>query len=203
MSQSRETAIRRDIFLEIERIFSAAVEAAGDDYGDTLEGEVAAAFFANNFREAEENLLSKTTKLRVWPLGFPPRNFRFELDRPYLRQEVPGGPIKLQDGPISGQIVYRRDLFAASQPPDIPTVAVVLDGNMRMFHPNVSLTEGFVCAHLPAGVVSLETLLPALIAIFAYSVYRCSSPLNREAAALFAARAEAVLRDLPPMEPLY
>jgi hypothetical protein len=179
------------------------MEAAGDDHDDTLEGEVARMFFENNFREAEENLLSKTRKLRVTPLCFPPRNLRFELDRPYLCQEAPGGPVKLHPGPITGQIAYRRDLFAASQPPDIPTVAVILDRHVRMFHPNVSLREGFVCAHLPAGVVSLETLLPALIAIFAYSVYRCSSPLNREAAELFATRAEEVLRDLPPMEPLY
>jgi hypothetical protein len=203
MSEARDTTIPRDILREIEEIFSRALAAAGDDYDETLESEVARTFFENNFREAEENLLSKTQKLRVSPLCLPPRNLRFELDRPYLRQEVPGGPLELHPGPITGQIVYRRDLFAASQPPDIPTVAVILDRQVRMFHPNVSLREGFVCAHLPAGVVSLETLLPALIAIFAYSVYRCSSPLNREAAELFATRAEEVLRDLPPMEALY
>ncbi|MGA2034640.1 MAG: hypothetical protein ABSG68_20525, partial [Thermoguttaceae bacterium] len=141
--------------------------------------------------------------LRVVPLGLPPRCFHFELDRPYLRQETPGGRLEIHPGPISGRIVYRRDLFAASQPADIPTVAVVLDHQVRMFHPNVSLQAGYLCAHLPAGPASLETLLAAMVAIFGYSVYRCSSPLNREAAEVFATRAEEVLKDLPPMEPLY
>ncbi len=169
---------------------------------DTLEGQLADEFFQNNYEEAGETLLSKTDKLQVTPYGFPPRSFRFRLDRPYIKQAEPGGPLAVSEGPVTGEIFYRRDLFSMSQPREIPTVAVVLSRHLRFFHPNVSLRTGHVCIDLD-GVVSLECLCHSLVAILSFSVFRCSSPLNRDAARTFAERADEILRDLPPMEPLY
>ncbi|MGA2033608.1 MAG: hypothetical protein ABSG68_15245, partial [Thermoguttaceae bacterium] len=68
MTTTRE-AIPRDILAAMEEIFAQAMLNAGDNFDDdTLEDEVARAFLENNYREARENLLSKTTKLRVVPL---------------------------------------------------------------------------------------------------------------------------------------
>ena len=68
------------------------IREPGSSAGDPLEDELAEEFFWNNWQEAEEELLSRTDKLRVSPLGLPPpRSFAFEYDRGYVRQAERGG----------------------------------------------------------------------------------------------------------------
>lgn len=165
-------------------------------------------YFENSYREAAEGLLTRADRLRVLPHGLPsPRSFDFEFAR-HFKRKAPDGSLVLAEGPIRGKIFFRNDIFtAASAPDNLPAVAVILDPALGFFHPNVSMnpeSAGFVCTGaLPVGPVPLEPLLMYLITILTYENYRCTDPLNREAARLFAADPEGALHGLEPMEPLY
>jgi hypothetical protein len=209
MTEHGTTDSPRDLLQALERLARSLGRDQGRLWrGDTLEDEIAEEFFWNNWEEAQEELLFKTDRLRVHPFGPPPpRSFRFEYDRRYLRQAERGGPLSVAEGPITGKIFYRSDLFTMGQPRELPTVAVLLDGHLQMYHPNVSWgeaqREAHVCLDLPAGAVPLEALLQYLTTVLSYQIYRCSSPLNREAARALAVRPEEILGGLPPAGPLY
>ena len=141
-----------------KEIFSQVLETAGDDYDDTLESEVAKDLLREQLPARPRRTCSRRPRscgCRRWAFhrGICDSNW---TARTSVKRR-PAGRSNCNPGPITGRIVYRRDLFASSQPPEIPTVAVILDREVRMFHPNVALQEGYVCVHLPAGVVSLES----------------------------------------------
>jgi len=106
------------------------------------------------------------------------------------------------EGPVCGDIYYRPDMFAPSNSPEIPVVAVMLDAAQGFFHPNVK--HGHVClGAIPPGPFPLVQLLMYLCTILSYSNYAATDALNPEAAALFALDPDEALRGLDPMPPLY
>jgi hypothetical protein len=170
-----------------------AIEAASEE------------FFHHNWRNARDGLLSKTRRMRLWPIGPVPRVFRFEVDRPYLRQRSPSAPVERAAGPIRGTIGYDPDALRSGGGAafDAPGVWVLLDPDLALLHPNYSRRHGFLClGRLPGGPLPLEALLVHLYTILSYQNRSTADPADADAAAYFAAVPEA-LEALPAAEPLY
>jgi hypothetical protein len=163
-------------------------------------------FFRNNWENARDGLLSKTRKIRMWPIGATPRVFRFEVDRPFWRQRTPASAVELAAGPIRGTIVYQPVALRAGggeAPIDAPGVVVLLDPDLALLHPNFSRRHGFLClGRLPEGPLPLEALLIHVYGVLCYENRSTADPADADAAAYFAAVPEA-LSALPRAEPLY
>ncbi|MFO0819490.1 MAG: hypothetical protein U1A77_16195 [Pirellulales bacterium] len=167
--------------------------------------QLALEFFANNWVECLEGLLTRTTRIRVWPEFSPaPRAFRFEIDCPYKRKLGPESPVEWMPGPVKGEVIYRRDLFSASEG---PTILVLIDRDLAFFHPNYSRARGFLCigeeSQLPPGPIPLGRFLENHIyPIVTYQNRRPTHPADAEAARYFALEPTAMV-GLEPVAPLY
>jgi hypothetical protein len=171
---------------------------------DTPLGKLTRQFFANNWRNCQEGLLRKTNRIRVWPEPSPaPRTFRFEIDCPYKRQCRPEAPVELVPGPIRGTVYYRPDIFANI---DDPPIAVALDRDQSLLHPNCSREKGFIClGELPPTPYPfpLDLLLENLVyPIVSYQQKRPVHPFDADAARYFALDPDA-MQGLEPAVPLY
>jgi hypothetical protein len=188
-----------------EHLMAVVAEAEALPADDSPLAMVAAEFFSNNWAEACDGLLQRTSVLRVYPeCSAAPRAFRFELERPYKRKTGPEAPVELSPGPIHGLIRYRADLFSNPGP---PYIAVQIDPALSFFHPNCSRQRGsLVClGDLPDSLFPcpLDLLLETrLYPILTYQDRRPSHPFDMEAARYFALHPEA-MEGLEPVEPLY
>lgn len=165
--------------------------------------ELSESFFRSSWQRAQDELLSRTTRLRVVPAPTPwPTLFRFELDRPYKRKPWPDGPVELASGPIRGVIVYRPDILTAVG--DEPSILVLIDPDLEFFHPNCNRARSSaVClGELPPGPFELTHLLEHLYGILTYENRTPTHPADLEAAVYFACDPEA-MEGLLPVEPLY
>ena len=106
-------------------------------------------------------------------------------------------------GPIRGTIHYRSDLFVNRA--DV-AIAVQLDLDQALAHPNVSRRHGLVClGELPATPYPfpLDQLIETILfPLLSYQSYTPSHAMDREAALYFALDPEA-LAGLQPVPPLY
>jgi hypothetical protein len=170
---------------------------------DTPVGRITREFLANNWANCCDDLLSKTSRIRVTPQPSPsPRVFRFEIDFPYKRKASRDAQVELMPGPIRGTIYYRPDALLSTKG---PAIAARVDLDQQLLHPNVSRQHGFVClGELPSSPYPfpLDLLLEHLYTILTYQNYRPSHPLDFEAAAYFALEADA-LAGLEAVAPLY
>ena len=171
---------------------------------DTPLGMLSRQFFESNWRNCRDGLLRKTSRLRVRPEPSPaPRIFRFEIDSPYKRKRGPDAPVELAAGPICGTIYYRPDLFVNN---DDPAIAVALDRDQWLLHPNYSRKLGFIClGELPRSPFPfpLDLLLENLIyPLCTYQHKRPVHPFDLEAARYFALDPSA-MEGLTPAAPLY
>lgn len=178
--------------------------AAGMPEEDTPVGKITRQFFANNWRNCQEGLLSKTRRVRVWPEPSPaPRAFRFEVDAPFKRKQVATGQVELMPGPIRGHVYYRPDLFMSIEH---PAVAVTLDRDQSLLHPNYSRERGLIClGELPPYPYPfpLDLLLANIVyPIISYQQMRPVHPFDLEAARYFALDPDA-MQGLEPALPLY
>lgn len=167
--------------------------------------QLALEFFANNWAECREGLLSRTSRIRVWPeFSAAPRAFRFEIDCPYKRKRSPDSPVEWMPGPVSGEIIYRRDLFSSTEG---PSLLVLIDRDLAYFHPNYSRSRGFLCigdeTNMPPGPLPLGRFLENhIFPIVSYQNRRPTHPADAEAARYFALDPTAMV-GLEPVEPLY
>jgi hypothetical protein len=171
---------------------------------DSPMGKLTRQFFANNWRNCQEGLLRKTNHIHIWPEPSPaPRTFRFEIDCPYKRQRGPEAPVELVPGPIRGTVYYRPDLFTNA---DDPAVAVALDRDQSLLHPNYSRQKGFIClGELPSSQYPfpLDLLFENLVyPIVSYQQKRPVHPFDVDAARYFALDPDA-MQGLEPAAPLY
>jgi len=182
----------------------AAVLALEDELPDesTPIGRLTRDFLANNWAQARDGLLARTTKIRVAPQPSPaPRIFQFELDRPYLRRVRPDAPVERAEGPLRGTIRYRPDLYPVR--PKQHSQVVFLDPAQHLLHPNYSPRFGVLCVgELPAGPYPLEDLLEHTYAILCYQNVATDDPADRDAADYFALHPDAS-SGLEAAEPLY
>jgi hypothetical protein len=167
--------------------------------------ELAHEFFVNNWQSCVENLLSRTSRVRVIPNSLPaPTSFEFAIDTPYKRKLGPSAPVELMPGPVRGQIHYRPDLF---EDPEGPTIAVLLDRRQGYFNPHYNPERGFLCIgderNLPPGPLPLDQLLENHIyGIVSYQNRRPIHSANPEASRYFALD-PAAMEGLKPALPLY
>jgi hypothetical protein len=177
---------------------------AGLDAGlpdpSTDEGRSTLTFFANNWDEAREGLLSRTREIRVWPLpGAGPRSFSFEIDRPYKCKD-PQGMVQLAPGPVTGTIRYRPNVLTPE--PGSRSIMVSVD-SAGFYHPNFSRQHGVLCiGDIPPGPFSLEALLEHLYAIVSYQNMDSTNPADAEAVRYFGTDPDA-LDGLGNVRPLY
>jgi hypothetical protein len=190
----------------IEQLMAVAqqAETARSALDDSPLMRLAEEFFHNNWVDCRDGLLAKTTVLRLSPdSDRAPRNFHFELDRPFKRKANRDAPVELHPGPIRGLIRYRADLFLDMS---MPYIAVLLDPALAVYHPNVARHRaGLVClGSLPGPFpFPLSQLLETRIfPILTYQDRRPSHPFDLEAASYFALEATA-LDGLEPVAPLY
>lgn len=193
---------------EVEHLMRMFLQAAKHDAlleEDEPLGRLACEFFANNWSECRDGLLTRTQRIRVWPeLSAAPRAFRFEIDCPYKRKLGPEWPVELMPGPVSGEVIYRGDLFTN---PDGPCLVVLIDRSLGYFHPNYNRRQGYLCIgdmnDLPPGPLPLGQLLENhVFPIVTYQNRRPAHPADREAAYYFALDPTA-MSGLEPVEPLY
>ncbi len=183
----------------------ASVERGDMPDEDEPLGRLTREFFANNWAECRDGLLTKTKRIRVSPQIAPaPRAFRFEIDCPYKRKLDADTRVELMPGPVRGEVIYRGDLF---QDPDGPCLAVLIDKDLAYFHPNYSRERGYLCigelGDLPPGPLPLDRLLENhLFPIISYQNRRPSHPADIEAARYFALEPTA-MEGLEPVVPLY
>lgn len=186
----------------IQRLMVAATRPDVPEEDEPL-GRLTREFFANNWANCRDGLLTKTERIRVWPELFAaPRIFRFEIDAPFKRK-LRGRPVELMPGPIRGQVVYRGDLFLN---PEGPSLAVTVDTDLSYFHPNYQRESGFLCigdlSGLP-GPLPLDRLLENHVyPILTYQNRRPSHAADIEAAQYFALEPTA-MDGLTPVLPLY
>lgn len=166
--------------------------------------ELADEFFANNWDLFCNGLLKQIEIMRVVPEPSPaPRQFHFELDRPYKRKASANSPVELAPGPVRGLISYRPDLFEA---PDVHHVMVQIDPRLGYLHPNCARHfGGMVCLGelpeypypLPLDMLIINHIYP----ILTYQNMTPSDSMDPEAAMYFALEAEAMdgLRPVPPL----
>ncbi len=166
----------------------------------TPEGQATRAFFAHNWEEAREGLLSRTHQVRVRPLpGAGPRSFAFEFDRPY-KCKRPEGMVELAPGPVTGTILYRPNILTPE--PGSRSVVVFLD-SPRFYHPNFSRTHGVLCmGDIPPGPFPLEALIEHVYSIVSYQNMDLTDPADREAVRYFGTDTDA-LEGLTDVQPLY
>ena len=166
----------------------------------TAEGRATREFFANNWEEAREGLLSRTQRVRVWPLpGAGPRSFSYEFDRPY-KCKLPDGTVELAPGPVSGTIRYRPNVLAPD--PGSRSVVVFVDSD-RFYHPNFSRSHRVLCiGDIPPGPFPLEALIEHLYGIVSYQNRDSTNPADWEAVRYFGTDPDA-LEGLTDVEPLY
>jgi hypothetical protein len=171
---------------------------------DTPLGMLARQFFENNWRNCLDGLLRKTSRIRVWPEPSPaPRTFKFEIDAPYKCKRGADAPVELAPGPIRGSIMYRYNVFENNKD---PAIAVALDRDQCLLHPNYSRKVGFFClGELPRSPYPfpLDLLLENLIyPLCTYQHMRPVHPFDLEAARYFALDPDA-MRGLQPAVALY
>lgn len=173
--------------------------------GDEPLAWVAAEFFRNNYLECRETLLQKTRRIRLLPETSPyPQRFRFEIDTAYKRKLSDETPVELADGPLTGEVIYRGDMFLN---PQGPCLVVMIDRELGFFHPNYSRRFGYLCIgdarEFPPGPIPLAALLENQIyPIVTYQNRRPSSPADLEAARYFALDPTA-MDGLEPAIPWY
>lgn len=187
------------------RMMLDRVERDGMPDEDEPLGLLTREFFSNTWSDCRDGLLKKTDRIRVSPRSLPiPRAFRFQIDCPYKRKLDADSPVELMPGPVSGEVIYRGDLF---QDPDGPCLAVMIDKDLGYFHPNYSRERGYLCIgelnDLPPGPIPLDRLLENhLFPIVSYQNRRPSHPADIEAARYFALEPTA-MDGLTPVMPLY
>ena len=164
------------------------------------EGRATRDFFANNWEEAREGLLSRTQRIQVLPLpGAGPRSFTYEIDRPFKRK-WPQGMVEVAPGPVRGTIRYRPNVLTPD--PGSRSVVVFVDSE-GFFHPNYSRTHGVLCiGDIPAGPFPLEALLEHLYSIVSYLNMDSSNPADEEAVRYFGTDPDA-LEGLTDVQPLF
>lgn len=169
---------------------------------DTPIGRLTREFFKNNWIEARDGVLSRTTRFRLWPRGDgeSPNVFRFEVDTRYKSKPTPSSPVKLLQGPLRGMIRYRPDLYQA--PPDEPSILVLVDREHGLYHPNYSRWRGILCTGLEGGPFPLEALIEHVNSILVYANRNPADPADREAARYFMEDPLAMV-GLETIEPLY
>lgn len=193
-----------DIQLSLGDLIAQLHDLAGTDEGlpdpSTDEGQATLEFFANNWAEARDGLLSRTQRVRVQPLpGIGPRCFSYEFDRPY-KFKHPEGIVELAPGPVTGTIRYRPNVLTPD--PGSRSFIVLLD-SPAFYHPNYSRTHGLLCTgDLPPGPFPLDALLEHLYSIVCYQNMDLANPADHEAVRYFATDPEA-LEGLTDVEPLY
>lgn len=171
---------------------------------DTPIGMLTREFFANNWANCRRGLLRKTNRIRVAPEpSQAPRVFKFEIDCPYKRKQNLDAPVELIPGPVRGTIYLRPDIYINTED---PAIAVALDQDQSLFHPNYSRRKGFIClGELPEKPFPfpLDLLLENLVfPIVSYQNRRPVHAFDEEAAAYFALDPEA-MQGLESVEPLY
>jgi hypothetical protein len=190
--------------LSLSDLMDQLHDLAGLDEGlpdpSTDEGRATRAFFANNWEEAREGLLSRTRRVRVRPLpGTGPRSFSYEVDRPY-KCKRPQGIVELAPGPVSGTIRYRPNVLAPD--PGSHSVLVFVDSD-GFYHPNYSRKHGVLCiGDIPPGPFPLEALIEHLYSIISYQNMDSTNPWDLEAVRYFGTDPDA-LKGLTEVEPLY
>lgn len=193
-----------DIQFSLGDLMDELHDLAGLDEGlpdpSTAEGRATREFFANNWEEAHEGLLSRTQRVRVWPLpGAGPRSFSYEFDRPY-KSKLPDGTVELAPGPVSGTIRYRPNVLAPD--PGSRSVVVFVDSD-RFYHPNFSRSHRVLCiGDIPPGPFPLEALIEHLYGIVSYQNRDSTNPADWEAVRYFGTDPDA-LEGLTDVEPLY
>ena len=186
-----------------EELLATVQARSGMPSEDLPLGRLTRDFFANNWAQCRDGLLTRTRLIRVWPEPSPaPSRFRFEFDCPYKARLRGDAPIQWMPGPVRGHVAYRGDLFEF---PDGPSVAVKIDRDLGFFHPNHK--SGHLCvgdlANLRAGPIPLDQLLASHIyPIVSYQNRRPSHPLDIDAARYFALEPDA-MQGLEPPQPLY
>ena len=175
------------------------------DYGGDLPhpsdpvGRSVREFFANNWTEARDGLLARTTLIDVTPLhGEVPRSFSFAIDRPYRRRQ-PSGSIILDPGPVEGVICYHASVLRP--PPDVRPVVVFIS-SAGFHHPNVGRKHHVLCLGDVPLRLPLDALLQHLYGVVAYQNLGFNPPLDPEAARYFLTN-PAAFEGLRPVPPLY
>ncbi len=193
-----------DIQFSLSGLLEELHNLAGLDDGlpdpSTGEGQATRDFFANNWEEARTGLLSRTQRVRVWPLpGAGPRSFSFEIDRPY-KCKRPEGMVELAAGPVSGTIRYRPDVLTPD--PGSRSVIVFVDSD-GFYHPNYSRVARVLClGDIPPGPFPLEALVEHLYSIVSYQNMDSTNPADKEAVRYFGTDPDA-LEGLTDVQPLY
>jgi hypothetical protein len=193
-----------DIQFSLSDLLEELQGLAGLDEGlpdpTTDEGQATLDFFANNWSEASDGLLSRTRQVRVQPLpGAGPRSFSFEFDRPYKRKQ-PGGLVELVPGPVRGRILYRPNVLAPD--PGSRSVVVFIDSD-GFYHPNYSRMHGILCVgDIPPGPYPLEALIEHVYSIVSYQNMDSMNPADHEAVRYFGTDPDA-LDGLTDVQPLY
>ncbi len=193
-----------DIQFSLGDLMDELHDLAGLDEGlpdpSTAEGRATREFFANNWEEAREGLLSRTQRVRVRPLpGAGPRSFSYEVDRPY-KCKRPQGIVELAPGPVRGTIRYRPNVLAPD--PGSHSVLVFVDSD-GFYHPNYSPKHGVLCiGDIPPGPFPLEALIEHLYSIISYQNMDSTNPWDLEAVRYFGTDPEA-LKGLAEVKPLY
>ena len=193
-----------DIQLSLSDLMDELHNLAGLDEGlpdpATGEGQATRDFFANNWEEAREGLLSRTQRVRVRPLpGVGPRSFSYEVDRPY-KYKRPQGIVELAPGPVRGTIRYRPNVLTPD--PGSRSVLVFVDSD-GFYHPNFSRSHGVLCiGDIPPGPFPLEALIEHLYSIVSYQNMDSTRPADWEAVRYFGTDPDA-LEGLAEVEPLY
>lgn len=193
---------------QMDRLMAMLVQQAIEDdmpEEDEPLGKITREFFANNWKECRDGLLTRTQRIRVQPEFSPaPRAYRFEVDCAYKRKLGRDGAIELMPGPVRGEVIYRGDMFTNAQG---PCLAVLIDRDLGYLHPNYSRERGFLCIgdlnDLPPGPIPLDQLLENHIyPIVTYQNRRPAHPADLEAARFFALDTTA-MDGLEPVAPLY
>jgi hypothetical protein len=193
---------------DLQHLFAelARLADSGDDMPeeDAPIGMLTRQFFDNNWKECKEGLLSKTSRIRVWPMQpRSPRIFKFEIDTPFKRKLNRDAPVELVSGPARGMVFYNPKVFENT---DDPAVAVALDLDQAFFHPNVSSRNGFCClGELPTNPYPfpLDLLMENVVyPLITYQSRRPVHPLDKEAAHYFAFDPEC-MQGLEPPASLY
>ena len=193
-----------DIQFSLSDLMDELHNLAGFDDGlpdpSTAEGRSTREFFANNWEEAREGLLSRTQRVRVRPLpGTGPRSFSYEFDRPYKRK-LPEGMVELAPGPVTGTIRYRPNVL--NPDPGSRSVMVFVDSD-RFYHPNYARSHGVLCiGDIPPGPFPLEALIEHVYGIVSYQNMDSANPADPEAVRYFSTDPDA-LEGLTDVEPLY
>ena len=160
----------------------------GDDLPDpnTEIGKATHEFFANNWENARDGLLSRTDRVRFWPSPGPgPRSFTFEIDLPYKRKGMNGG-VEVAPGPVRGTVLYRSDVLTPE--PGGHSIVVFIDTDLGFYHPNYSRKHGVLCiGDIPNGPFPLDALIEHIYGIVSYQNRDSDNPADMEAVRYFTA----------------